>query len=174
MSEKTHWKQRVTRARLMELLRYELETGLFTWITDRRCIRAGSTAGTVNNNGYIAIKIDGVLYTGHRLAWLWVYGEFPDAEIDHINRDRSDNKISNLRPATSAQNKVNRGKNPRNTSGITGVSFSSARGKFVAQISHGAKNRNLGRFETLADAIRAREAAADRFHGEFQPTQEAA
>lgn len=171
MTEKTHWKQPVTKARLLEVLDYDELTGEFAWKVSRRCVKAGSAAGTMNSHGYKSIKVDGRLYTAHRLAWLWMTGDLPSLEVDHINRERLDNRFANLRLATSAQNKANRGPHPRNTSGMTGVSYVPSRGKFLAQISHNGKNHNLGRFDAAEDAIKAYRAAANRLHGDFQPTQ---
>lgn len=169
---KTHWKVRLTRDRLMELLSFDEGTGNFTWVKDRRCVKAGRLAGTINNKGYVAIKVDGILYTGHRLAWLWMTGEFPAVEIDHINRVRKDNRPENLREATSSQNKANSGRHPRNTSGIKGVSYVASRGKYLAQISVDNKRKNLGRFKTIAEAEQAYKSAAARFYPGFRPQKE--
>lgn len=171
---KTHWKVRLTRDRLMELLSFDEGTGDFTWLKDRRCVRAGRLAGTINNHGYVAIKVDGILYTGHRLAWLWMTGKFPAEEIDHINRIRRDNRPENLREATSSQNKANGGSNRRNTSGIKGVSYAASRGKYIAQISVDGRVKNLGGFETITEAEQAHKAAAASFYPEFRPQKERA
>lgn len=164
---KTHWKLPVNIARLNDLLTYNQSTGVFTWKLPRRCIRAGSAAGTINHYGYVVIKIDGLTYKAHRLAWMWATGRFSDLEIDHINRIRSDNRLSNLREATSSQNKHNASMRTDNTSGLKGVSYSADRRKFVAQISVNGKNQNLGRFSTDQEAAAAYRNAALRLHGEF-------
>lgn len=165
MTDKTHWKRRVTQERIKQLLAYDPATGVFLWMQNRRSVRAGDQAGTINNHGYIAIKVDGILYTAHRLAWLWMTGEFPSTEIDHINRVRPDNRFENLRLASSRENKINTGLRSDNITGFRGVSFCTEREKFVAQISHEGKQMNLGRYSTLDGAKAAYAAAAARLHG---------
>lgn len=167
MTTKTHWKQQVTLQRLKELLNYDSETGIFTWAQSRRCVRAGEEAGTISFNGYVAIKVDGKLYRAHRLAWLWVTGTLPTCEIDHINRVRADNRILNLREATSSQNKCNQSVRKDNAVGITGVSYCMERNKFLAQIAINGKNRNLGRFDSIEAAEDAYITASKKMHGDF-------
>jgi hypothetical protein len=169
---KTHWKAPITADRLRELLDYNPETGAFVWKKSRRCIKAGSSAGTLNSLGYIAIKVDGRLYRAHRLAWLWMTGTVSPKEIDHANRVRSDNRFCNLREATSAQNKHNASLRSNNTSGMKGVSYCKDRGKYVAQICVDGMHKNLGRFPTPEEAAAKYRAAADRLHGEFAHTGE--
>ncbi len=169
---KTHYKQRVTSERLRELLSYNPDTGMFVWLVNRRCVRAGSVAGAVNSHGYIAIMVDGMLYTAHRLAFLWMHGVFPDRELDHINRDRADNRHANLRLATSAQNKANTGIRRDNSSGFRGVSYCKVRKKYLAQIAHNGKKKNLGRYSTLSEAVNAYESASTRLHGDFKTKAE--
>jgi hypothetical protein len=91
-------------ADLKQILDYDQNTGVFRWAT-RKCQRkrAGEIAGSVSNKGYVMIGIDYKKYSAHRLAWLYVHGDWPAGEIDHINRDRTDNRISNLRVATRRQ-----------------------------------------------------------------------
>lgn len=89
----------------------------------------------------------------HRLAWLWVHGELPEHEIDHKNQIRSDNRIGNLRSATSKQNKENAPKRSSNTSGHKGVHWDKTRDKWMAFVVHHRKFHNLGRFEDLGRAI---------------------
>ena len=89
--------KKLTQKKLQELFNYPMKTGAFIWIGKRRGIKTNNIAGHLNKNGYIHIMIDGKFYYAHRLAWLYVYGHFPKNQIDHINRNRSDNRISNLR-----------------------------------------------------------------------------
>lgn len=102
----------LTPERLRCLLSYDQGTGLFTWLIDRgngAC--AGQRAGTVDrNSGYVLVQIDGRQYRAHRLAWLYVHGRWPRPLIDHIDRNRANNRISNLREATSAINNSNTGR----------------------------------------------------------------
>lgn len=99
----------LTQERLRALLDYNPDSGVFTWKTDRNNnAKQGSVAGCVSKgNNYVSIYVDGKQYSGHRLAWLWVYGYFPK-ELDHINRNRSDNRICNLRSVSRQQNVLNR------------------------------------------------------------------
>jgi hypothetical protein len=93
---------------LTSVLHYTPETGEFLWNLPRPKIRVGQRAGyKKKNTGYIYIEIDGKSYSAHRLAWFYVTGTFPKKQIDHINRNRSDNRYENLREATNSQNKAN-------------------------------------------------------------------
>lgn len=126
--------------RLHELFDYNHETGVFTWkLSPSRCTSAGSVAGSLHHTGYLNISIKRRRYQLHRLAWKYFYGEEPPAELDHINRDRTDNRISNLRPATKAQN-------CQNTSGL-GVSFHKSSGKWIARIGLEYKNISIGSYD---------------------------
>ena len=88
---------KLTAERLRERLRYDAETGAFTRRVGSGHARAGEMAGTVHSTGYVRITIDGGKYTAHHLAWLYVHGVWPSDQIEHIHRNRSDNRIANLR-----------------------------------------------------------------------------
>jgi hypothetical protein len=95
----------LNKERLDELLDYSPDSGLFTWKVNRRGkAKSGCIAGSKNGQGYILIKIDGKFYFAHRLAWLVTHGTFPINMIDHIDGNRENNKINNLREATAEQN----------------------------------------------------------------------
>ncbi len=150
----------LTQKRLKELLYYDPNTGIFTWrvkTSHRICI--GSEAGCINREGYRQIGIEGKLRPAHRLAWLFVYGYFPEHGIDHINRKPGSNQISNLREASQSCNMRNCGNRVNNTSGITGVSWDKQSNKWNARIRINQKAHNLGRYFYLDDAICARLAA---------------
>lgn len=106
----------------------------------------------------------------HRLAWLYVYGEWPDAEIDHINGNTGDNRISNLRPATRAQNGANRGRQTNNASGVKGVCWHAQSGKWRAMIRISGKSRHLGLFNDIGAAAAAYARATVNRNGEFART----
>jgi hypothetical protein len=99
----------LTQERLKELLDYSPETGEFRWQASRGGVRAGDLAGCADRLGYLRITIDGRRHSAARLAFLWMVGAFPVDEVDHRNQVKSDNRWSNLRNATRAQNQANKG-----------------------------------------------------------------
>lgn len=154
----------ITRDRLMELLEYDPQSGVFTWNVRRGgTASAGSVAGFVRNDGYCEIKIDGQIFLSHRLAWLYVHGELPEKKIDHINEIKGDNRIENLREATHSENQWN-------ISAARSDSRSKMRGvrlwcgkRWMARIKVRGKNINLGYFDNPEDA-RAAYLAAKQVH----------
>lgn len=154
----------ITQERLKSLLMYNADTGDFLWRVSRGRVKAGSKAGSTNGTDYVQLRLDGYNYKAHRLAWLYVYGEWPPAEIDHINRVRCDNRISNLRSVTRAQNHQNRNKPKHNTSGYVGVSFHRRSGCWRADIKINGKQRALGLYDTKQEAVQARRAAELNTH----------
>ncbi|WP_278445217.1 HNH endonuclease [Stutzerimonas kunmingensis] len=156
----------LTQERLKELLSYDPATGVFTWKKARGNKPAGSTAGTVNH-GYLVTKCDKIGYLNHRLAWLYVHGSFPELEIDHINRDKADNRLCNLRLATTSQNQHNAAVRSDSTTGVKGVSLHRPSNKYRAAICVKGERTVLGYFTTIAEAAAAYAYAADRLHGDF-------
>lgn len=145
-------KPKHTLEQVAKKLRYECQTGLIYWTT-RPCpnVFPGDVAGTKKSNGYLQICIDGQLYKAHRLAWLLHYGEWPKENIDHINGDRSDNRISNLRDVDQFINMQNQRKgSSRNKSGLLGVS--PWKGRWKAEIFVSGKKKYLGLFDTANEA----------------------
>ena len=156
----------LTQEKLKEYLRYNPETGIFIWIksTSNR-IKLGGQVGNINTIGYRETKLLGERYLLHRLAFLYVNGEFPENHIDHINGIRDDNRISNLRDVTTHGNMQNmRVPTKRNTVGLLGVSYDKMRNKFKAQICVNSKNKLLGRFDTKEQAHEAYLIAKREFH----------
>ena len=155
----------LTQQRLKELLAYDEATGVFTRKTKHHRFDIGSIAGGVIPSGYRIMRIEKKNQYAHRLAWLYVHGEFPAKDIDHIDGNRDNNAIANLRAATRSQNLQNQRK-PRsdNKSGILGVSYSKGRNKWVAQIVHGGKQRNLGHYASPELAKEAYITAKRQFH----------
>tara|TARA_R110000850_G_scaffold29148_2_gene80695 strand:+ start:473 stop:973 length:501 start_codon:yes stop_codon:yes gene_type:complete len=147
----------ITLGRLKELLDYNECTGVFTWkISPAGNTKKNSIAGCDNGHGYIRIRIDGGRFRAHRLAWLYITGCHPTEQIDHINGNRSDNRIKNLREVSQLNNNRNRGINSNNTSGFTGVTFDKSTGKWIAQIEVKGFNHLIGRFINKSDAVKAR------------------
>lgn len=127
--------------------------------------KIGSIAGADKGNGYIYVKIFGKRYYAHRIVWIMHNGDIPDGMfIDHINHNRSDNRIENLRIVTRLGNNRNKSKQANNSSGITGVTFCKQYGKWKAQINANGKTINLGRYATIEEAAKARKAAEKRLN----------
>lgn len=157
----------ITRERLDQLLSYDPGTDTWTWRVNRgRMAKAGSRAGTVNTLGYRVIQIDAKHYLAHRLVWFWHHGEWP-ALIDHIDMNRSNNRVENLRPCEKAQNLWNVGKPTSNTSGLKGASYHKDTGRWQARIRCRGISLHLGLFDTVEEAHKAYVEASMRLHGEF-------
>jgi hypothetical protein len=154
---------------LEDVLRYEPDTGKFFWLIDRpRKTKAGAPAGHLNQAGYIEIRYNCKNYQAHRIAWYLYTGKDPHPlAIDHINGIPSDNRITNLRPATPAQNAKNMRKREGTTSKYKGVSWHVKNGKWQAQIKVDNRNIYLGCHSNELDAHLAYCAAAAELHGEF-------
>jgi hypothetical protein len=152
----------ITAEHLREVLRYDQDTGVFTWLRSRR-IRPGSIAGHVNWDGYVIINVGSRGIRAHRLAWLYVHGRWPLDQIDHIDGDRSNNILTNLREADNRLNLENQ-RHARCDSrlGILGVRPS--KNKFQARIRVGKRLLNLGLFFTPEEAHAAYLEAKRRLH----------
>lgn len=157
-------------SRLRSTLSYDGETGDFFWIKLMRGTRVGQKAGYRTKGGRVEIRVDGKLYYAHRLAWFFVHGKWP-REIDHINRDQSDNRIKNLREATSSENNANQKLSVRNTSGKKGVHWHSGLKKWRARIRVRGRYHSLGCYSDLSNAHEAYAAAAKKHFGEFARTE---
>lgn len=158
-------KEAVTLERLKSVLRYEPETGNFIRLirTSNNCA-VGDIAGCVDKDtGYVRISIDGVLYHGHRLAWFYMTGEWPEIDVDHENRNTSDNRWSNLRNASRTLNNANR---PKRRAGLKGVTEHSP-GRWVAQIGRMYKSGYIGIYDTEQEAHEAYRREAERQFGEY-------
>jgi len=157
----------ITQKRLKELVHYDPETGVFTNLVERRGVDVGDTLGSIHTRGYLIIPLGGVKYIAHRLAWLYVYGEFPPNDVDHIDRVRTNNKISNLRLCTQRENNINSSKRKTNRSGYKGVNWDKTRGAWRAQIQSNKKKIIIGRFISPALAYLAYCREGKKLHGEF-------
>lgn len=154
---------------LREQLDYNPETGKFFWRISRSGVRAiGSEAGCKSSRtGYVLIGVGGRLYLAHRLAWLMATGKWPDRNIDHINRNKSDNRIANLRQADQQQNIANSPARICSKSGVKGVSWCKSTQMWRATITVNGKQRTLGRYAGIEDAAAAYQQEAIRAFGEF-------
>jgi hypothetical protein len=141
-------KSMLTQERLKCVLLYDKTNGCFTWIGAMKNYKQyGSIAGTTKASGYRQIKVDGMFYLAHRLAWLYEFGVIPDHQIDHIDGDKSNNSISNLRDVTSAVNHQNKkAARTDNATGLLGVC--KKRNKYRAQICIEGRVMQIGVYET--------------------------
>jgi hypothetical protein len=162
----------ITAERLRAVLDYNPTTGLFTWLPRPGSLifnsryGCGRQAGCPDHYGYIQITVDRRNYKAHRLAWLWVHGELPaDMEVDHRNHQRADNRLDNLRLATSQQQKANAG--ARKSGHPKGCYWSPRDRKWSAAIYLDGKKVSLGAFARLEDAQAARFQAEAKYHGAF-------
>jgi hypothetical protein len=158
---------------IFDALSYDAASGEFKWMRGGKNIRIGNIAGSLHSDGYRYIKVDQVRYSCQRLAWLFHTGDWPKENMDHINMDRSDNRIANLREATNSQNGFNSPMKRYNTSGFKGVSWSAREKKYRAQITANGKRNFLGSFDDPAAAAEAYKQAAQKLHGEFARTEAA-
>ncbi len=144
----------ITQERLRELVHYCPDTGIFTHLQSKGRKKAGMRAGWLRNDGYIETEVDGKGYKSHRLAWLYIYGNWPAYHIDHIDGDRSNNRLSNLRDVNRFFNSQNqRLPHKINKSGFLGVHKNGC--KFRAQIRVNGKNKHLGLFDDAESAHEA-------------------
>lgn len=163
----------LTHARLLELVEYLPESGFLIWRKRRGRVPAGSVAGTLHisktrtNYRYIAIKIDGVQYPAHRIAWFYMKGEMPpeNVQIDHHDGDSLDNRWDNLREATHTQNQWSRGAQRNGKLRLRGVTQEGSR--FRVRISVNKKRINLGLFDCPMEAGAAYKRASEQHHGDF-------
>ena len=156
---------------LKEVFDYDQYTGDFRWLihVPANNIKAGTMAGYRSEEGYVALSYNNYRMKAHRVAWYLHYGYWPAAhlEIDHIDGDKGNNAIKNLRLATCSQNQANRGPNKNNTSGYKGVTWDKKMHKWHAKICYQRKWYHLGRFDDPKEAHSAYSLAASKFFGEF-------
>lgn len=140
----------LTQEELKRNLDFSPETGIFTWILSKKGTKIGDIAGS-NSRGYIRIRLNKKSYFSHRLAWLWVNGEFPKKQIDHIDKNKSNNRIINLREVSRSENACNVNPPANNTSGFKNVHLHKC-GKYVVRIKRDSKTYNLGYYKTAEEA----------------------
>lgn len=149
------------------LLDYDPLTGDFRWKVRRGQASVGKIAGTPHNQGYIQIKAGEKIVLAHRLAWFVTYGKFPSCDIDHINGDKRDNRIANLRLATRSENMANTTLPRSNTSGFKGVWYFKRTGRWMAGFRKDGKSIHLGYFDTAEEAAEAHRIAYAKAFGEY-------
>jgi hypothetical protein len=159
-----------------DALRYDPESGKIFWRKDRGRVKAGDEAGSLTEKGYQSLYFNGRNYRCHRAAWFLHYGEWPSGDIDHIDHNRTNNVISNLRVVTPLGNGWNHSLHSNNKSGCSGVSWdkskNSGKGSWLARIKVKGKIIHIGCFDDKDEAIVARMAAQKKYG--FHPNHGAA
>ena len=151
---------------LNELLTYDRETGKLYWKSARQGVTVGKEAGALDKEGYSILRINYKRYRTHRVVFLMHKGYLP-AVLDHIDGDRANNRLDNLRPASLSQNQHNRKLNKNNKSGFKGVSYNSKSKMFLASIKHQRQTIFLGSYKTPEEADKVVRVAREELHGNF-------
>jgi hypothetical protein len=169
-------------AQVSALLKYDSETGKLFWKerpldmfsesfpggAHKNAKRwnerfANKEAFSLDGSGYVHVGIFGRLYRAHRICWLLHHGEWPTDQVDHINGNKSDNRIANLRDVSYAENQRNQKRREDNSSGVIGVCWHKRKKKWVATIQVGGRQKYIGHFDSVDLAADARAAASREF-----------
>ena len=143
----------ITQSKLKEVLHYNKDTGIFTWVKSGRGIPKSKQAGTTHPSGYIIIRINRKDYLAHRLTWLYINGEWPQNNIDHLNGIKDDNRIENLRNCTQLQNMQNL--EIHRSGKLVGASFFKHANRWASQIQIKGKRIHIGYYKTEFEAHEA-------------------
>jgi hypothetical protein len=158
----------ITQEKLHELFEYRDDGTLIRKVNIQSMARKGDAAGSVGGDGYTRISIDYKRYLLHRLIFLYHYGYLTHGlQIDHIDADKSNNRIDNLREVTGSQNMYNSKIRSNNKSGVKGVYWNEARRKWYPQIKVNGKYVLRGYYDTIEEAKAVIEKARDELHGDF-------
>ena len=149
----------LTQARLKELLHYDPVTGIFTRAAPSNGVKIGDIAGSRNKDGYIHMRVDGSRFRAHRLAFLYMEGYFPEHQVDHIDRNPSNNVWNNLRHVGKSCNMLNRDVLSSNKTGVSEVSWHNRDLVFNVKVIYEGLQRHLGAYHDFVDAVAARLAA---------------
>lgn len=163
----------LTQDELKRVIEYNPDTGEFYWrVKASKNIAVGSLAGSVNAQNYWQIRLYGKVWLGHRLAWVYVFGRWP-SQIDHIDRDRRNNRISNLREVSGTDNQLNRGIQANNKTGHRGIHYSDRRREYVLQLSLKGTRVHCSYHKDIEDAVLVRDRVATQIYG-YNPFTEVA
>lgn len=159
-------RRKLTAERVRELFVYRADDGTFIRASRAGKCRSGSIATGTLSHGYIVMSVDGSLYAAHRLAWLWVHGELPMGDIDHIDGDRANNRLANLRDVDRSMNLQNlrSAKSHNKSTGVLGAYLHKPSGRYTSRIGVNGKNLHLGMFDSIEDAHAAYLEAKRRHH----------
>ncbi len=158
----------LTAEHLRELVTYDPETGVMRWRAPRsNRLKVGDKLGGRGGNGYLLAHVGGLKHYIHRLAWLYVHGAWPVGQVDHVNGDRGDNRISNLRLAAQPQQNANAARRSDNASGYRGVCWHPPTKSWRAYVTLHGRQKHLGYFSTRLEAAAAYRWAAEQHFGEF-------
>ena len=148
-----------------KLFYYDAESGMLLWrYGNKRNVKPWQEAKALNGNGYVCVKIQGKDYPAHRIIWLYVHGAFPKEFIDHKNRIRNDNRLCNLRDVSRSDNNQNISLPSHNKSGHMGVSWIKNRNCWTVTVAVNKKNKWLGYYKNLDDAIVARKEGEKQYY----------
>lgn len=154
----------ITAELVRSLFIYDPKTGVFINRINRGTrAKSGKKTGKIKPHGYVTLCIDGKEYYAHRIAWLYMTGQWPTKDIDHKDRSKTNNSWENLREATGTQNNANSSIRSNNTTGVKGVIYIASKNKYRAKIKHNYKWKHLGYFNTIQEAAAAYTTAAKLF-----------
>lgn len=157
----------LTADKLRELMLYDPENGTFKWKAKRNGVRRYTIPGRLSANGYWRIRVNHENHLSHRLAWLYMTGQWPKYWIDHIDGNKLNNKFSNLRECTPSQNHQNKKTMSNNKTALKGSWFDKANKKYKAAISINGIQITIGYFNTVEEAHNAYCKAAKELYGSF-------
>jgi hypothetical protein len=158
----------ITQSELKELLNYDKETGIFIRIkSNSNRAKVNCVAGNIRKDGYLEVRVCKKSYLQHRLAWLYIYGKFPDKLIDHINGNRNDNRIENLREVDYKENTYNSKVRSDNKSGVRCVSWNKKSQSWEVRVKVDKKLKHFGSYKELDDAAKVAEKVRKEHHKEY-------
>lgn len=160
-------KNDLTQEYVKSIMHYDPETGHFKYIVKVRGVKPNTVIGYLQDDGYIRLSINYEKYLAHRIAWLYMTGEWPSGDLDHKDTDKTNNRWDNLREATKTQNKANTKRICTNTSGMKGVSLNKSTNRWKATITINYKSVHLGYFNTKENAAEAYAKAAKELFTDF-------